>query len=747
VGTIVCAIRGGEASRITQEQAIERTKAGNHRLIYVYVVDLTTAGHLTASEAPMVQEELTWLGRVLLRMAQRRASQSGVQAEMYIGYGRVREAIETFLKEQKADLFLIGAPRAAVARDVFQDVVQFARSIEERTGVKTEVIRAREAQPMRQQKGIMNNQSVQLNEEQQAMLQGERGPAKQMAMRLLLDMAAAAGAAELIPIESAHLSGVSPLTGGLGLRRFLAHLASDPQAKVAVPTTLNAAGCDANQFVAMRITVPDFLEHSQEIVAHYVRLGVQPLQSCIPYEWDGVVTTGTAAWAESNAICFGNSYCGLLTNRESGLSALACALTGYTPRYGLLQPAARRPNLEVIVTAHLQDPTDFSILGDWIGRQRRPHWKQSYGPIPFVRGLSPDLNHEQRKALTAAAANYGSPMLYLEGVGEPPTETAFQDTLHFTQAELDKRYEELRPRQPISLIVLGCPQASVGELRAAAELLNGKQATAAPDDGSGKIPLWIFTSAANKAIAERTGLADIIRQSGALLLENTCPEVVPYDQTWVNYILTNSMKAEHYLKSGLNGIPTSVMTLADCVAAATGEIEIGDWGLEVEDKETSGQGGKMMKEKITLSSPHLVTLSSFQATGRGLPSQGDFIITGEAFVTDTPITFLGFVNRETGVIEEPGHPADGQSMAGKIAIFPRGIGSTVAPYVLLELFYRGNAPLAILNTDIDQQTAPACSLTGIPYAYGFDGDVTKEITGGATVTLKREGEMVTVQVV
>ena len=85
--------------------------------------------------------------------------------------------------------------------------------------------------------------------------------------------------------------------------------------------------------------------------------------------------------------------------------------------------------------------------------------------------------------------------------------------------------------------------------------------------------------------------------------------------------------------------------------------------------------------------PNLQSPISFSTTGRGLPSQGDFTITGEAFVTDAPITFLGFVNRETGVIEEPGHPADGQSMAGKIAIFPRGIGSTVAPYVLLELLY------------------------------------------------------------
>jgi predicted aconitase/predicted aconitase with swiveling domain len=602
---------------------------------------------------------------------------------------------------------------------------------------------------------MTNKPAIQLNDEQQAMLRGERGMAKQMGMRLLVDMAATAGVTEFIPIQSAHLSGVSPLTGGLGLRQFLQRLAEEPEARVAVPTTLNAAGCDPNQFAQMRITTPNFLDHSQEIVAAYTRLGVRPTQSCVPYEWDGVVTSGPAAWAESNAICFGNSYTGLLTNRESGLSALAAALTGYTPKYGLLDEAARRPNLAVVVTATLEDPTDFSILGDWIGKQRQPAWQMPYGPIPAIKGLPAALSHEQKKALTAAAANYGCPLLYIDGQGErPPAD--FQARLRFTQADLQARYEALRPEtatstdsaQAVSLITLGCPQASVGELRAIAERLKGKRVTSNPVPPGSPPPLWIFTSSANAAIAEKIGLAQIIRDSGALLLVHTCPEVVPYDKSWVKHILTNSMKAEHYIKSGLNGIPTSVMRLADCIAVATGEyaIETGRETACTEPVEVAVVGANQTvsarpKPGSTPTSQPPAT-GPFSAQGRGLPSQRDFIISGEAFVTDTPITLLGFVNRHTGVIEEPGHPAHGQSMAGKIAIFPKGTGSTVAPYVLLELFYRGQAPLAIANTDIDQQSAPACSLESIPYAYGFDVDIIANVNHGDTVTLQRRGEQV-----
>jgi predicted aconitase/predicted aconitase with swiveling domain len=591
---------------------------------------------------------------------------------------------------------------------------------------------------------------IELNEDQLAMLAGKQGRARQIGMRLLVDLAAMAGASRLVPISSAHLSGVSPLTGGLGLRLFLSRLADDPGEGVAVPTTLNAAGCDEAQFPLMRIVEPDFLTHHQEIIASYARIGVKTIQSCVPYEWEGIVPAPTeglpAAWAESNAICFANSYINLRTNRESGLSALACALTGYAPDYGLLQDDERRPNLLVTVSAPMEAPTDFSILGDWIGKQRHQGWKMPFGPIPVIRGLPGGLNHEQRKALSAAAANYGCPLLYLEDDSSPEGE--IQDILVFDESELARRYDELRPRQPVSLVVLGCPQASIGELRAIAGLLHGQQVTSEPSV-SVVPPLWVFTSATAKAIADKTGIAAVIQNSGALLLENTCPEVVPYDSTWVSHILTNSMKAEHYIKSGLNSIPTSVMRLEDCIAVATGRLKISEIKPDKHDpnyNQTSKPRSKLGVHRETQIDDPIESSSNFTSYGQGLPSQQSFSITGEAFVTDTPITFLGYVNRETGVIEEEDHPANGQSLAGKIAIFPRGTGSSVAPYVLLELYYRGNAPMAIINTEIDQQTAPACSLEGIPYAFSFDDDLAGRIKNGDHIELTRLGEKVFLRV-
>ncbi len=594
----------------------------------------------------------------------------------------------------------------------------------------------------------------QLTADQQAMLAGKQGLARQMGMRLLLDLAAMSGATELVPIQSAHLSGVSPLTGGFGLRQFLSRLASEPGGGVAVPTTLNSAGCDEAQFDAMRIVAPDFLAHHQEIIRSYAGLGVQTIQSCVPYEWEELLpdsgdSPALVAWAESNAICYANSYASLRTNRESGLSALAYALTGYAPRYGLLDEAARLPNLRVVVTADITEPTDFSVLGDWIGKQRQSSWSMPYGIIPLIEGLPETLSHEQKKALSAAAANYGCALLYLAEPEHPVDESMIQATITFDTAELETRYTALAPRGPASLVVIGCPQASLGELQAAARLLQGKSVTAEPTSAGTPPPLWFFTSARTKAIAEQIGVADVIRSSGALLLENTCPEVVPYDQQWVHHILTNSMKAEHYIQSGLNGIPASVMRLADCIAVATGELRLGDHHAETSSSSSPGQAPKTQAKPKRQPSDAPVTappLAVSMAKGHGLPSQPEFTVRGEAFVTSAPITFLGYVNRETGVIEEPGHPADGQSMAGKIALFPRGTGSSVAPYVLLELFYRGQAPIAIINSEIDQQTAPACSLENIPYAYDFDTDLFATVQTGDLIELTRRGDLVTLQI-
>ena len=117
-----------------------------------------------------------------------------------------------------------------------------------------------------------------------SMLEGDHGPTKQKAARLLIDLASTAGAREFVRARNAHVSGVSVITGGHGLRRFLADLSDDPGGKVSIPTTLNSAGCDTEKMEEMGIEYPDFLEQQFEIVHAYSQLGIEATLSCTPYD-------------------------------------------------------------------------------------------------------------------------------------------------------------------------------------------------------------------------------------------------------------------------------------------------------------------------------------------------------------------------------------------------------------------------------------------------------------------------------
>ncbi|MED5272131.1 MAG: aconitase X, partial [Candidatus Thermoplasmatota archaeon] len=294
--------------------------------------------------------------------------------------------------------------------------------------------------------------------------------------------------------------------------------------------------------------------------------------------------------------------------------------------------------------------------------------------------------------------------------------------LLFTNENLMERYEELSPKGQVDLVVIGCPQASIGEVRATAAAVRNRM------ELGEKIPdqrLWVFTSGYNHKLLEQEGTLDVLEEAGALILKDTCPEVTPYNREKYNHLLTNSLKAEHYLTSGLNRIPTSVMRIFDCVHHAfnptlsKGERPV----LDSKPKEIFPTNKKHKIGKLI-------------SEGRGLPSQKEWFVKGKALVTDVPITYLGYVNRDTGVIEEPGHPLDGISIEDTILIYPKGSGSTVAPFVLMGLIYTGKGPKAIINNDVCPLTLPACSLLNLPYSYGMSEDLCLEINTGDELEMK-----------
>ena len=115
---------------------------------------------------------------------------------------------------------------------------------------------------------------------------------------------------------------------------------------------------------------------------------------------------------------------------------------------------------------------------------------------------------------------------------------------------------------------------------------------------------------------------------------------------------------------------------------------------------------------------------------------------GEALVTDAAISFFGGVDAESGVIVEKGHPLEGQSVAGKVLVFPTGKGSTVGSYTLYRLKHAGCAPAAIVNAECEPIVAVGCIIAEIPC---LDHLPIGQIPAGAW--LRVDGELGIVEIV
>jgi nucleotide-binding universal stress UspA family protein len=145
MGYIICATRGGAGSRAAQERAIGFAAENNHDLVFLYVVDTSTLEEADRYMEPAVTSELIWLGRTLLRIAQRRADRANIDSEVVIRQGNVRDEVCRLLEERSAEALFLGAPRGTTSSTFGDDTVEiFAQEIQRSSGVPVEIVRPAE---------------------------------------------------------------------------------------------------------------------------------------------------------------------------------------------------------------------------------------------------------------------------------------------------------------------------------------------------------------------------------------------------------------------------------------------------------------------------------------------------------------------------------------------------------------------------------------------------------------------------
>ena len=345
-----------------------------------------------------------------------------------------------------------------------------------------------------------------LTKEEQEMCDGEYGETIRKSMDILVALGDIYGASGLVDITSAQVSGVSYKTIGDAGLEYLQDLARDGSGKATINASLNPPGTDLDNWEELGFP-RDFAIKQNEIVDAYADLGISKTCTCTPYLVGNVPRyRDHVSWSESSAVAYVNSVIGARTNREGGPAALAAAIVGKTPLYGFHLDENRKANLVVNVTTDLRG-ADFGALGYIIG-------KVVGGGVPYFK-LQNAPNNNNLKTLGAALAISDKEI----------TET--RESLTTTDREID-------------LVCLGCPHASLEEIKEVAAIVQGKTI---------KNKLWICTSVSVKATADRMGYTQIIESAGGNVVCDTCMVVAPIEDMGFEVIGVNSAKAANYVPS------------------------------------------------------------------------------------------------------------------------------------------------------------------------------------------------------
>ncbi len=408
-----------------------------------------------------------------------------------------------------------------------------------------------------------------LTEQERAMLAGERGPAVQMALRILTTMAEVYAAERLLEIESAHIDGCL-YHGEAGLDFALRLL--EGGASVVVPTTLNVGALDLLHPEYFRGT-RQFAENARKLMDAYQQMGCQPIWTCAPYQTAQRPRFGAQiAWAESNAIVFANSVLGARTNRYGDFIDICAAITGRAPASGLHLTENRRGELLFrlvdVPETLLREDVLYPVLGYLIG-------KASGNRIPVIEGLPPGASEDQLKALGAAAASSGAVALF-HAVGVTPEastlEAAFQgreprQVIEVRLPDLRQTLAELStaPDREIDVVALGSPHFSLAEFEALLPLIE------AHPPGP-RVEFIVCTNRLVYAALQARGMLEKLKRAGVQIVVDTCVVVTPIVRARHGVLMTNSGKFAHYSPGNI-GLQVVFGSLLECVrSAALGRV-------------------------------------------------------------------------------------------------------------------------------------------------------------------------------
>jgi predicted aconitase len=408
---------------------------------------------------------------------------------------------------------------------------------------------------------------VRLSEEERAMAAGALGEPRRVAIEQQIRVGRMFDAEDMVAVSQAHVMADTESLGESGVA-WLESLAAAPEAerRVRVPTITDPRGVDFCTWRRVGQT-QDWVALEQRAIDAMRALGILMTDTCINYQTVSPPVAGEhLAFGDTGVVIYCNSVLGARSNFEGGPAAVAAALSGRTPRYGLHLERHRRGTHLVELRTRPRHLSDWGALGGIVGRHAGSYWS-----VPVITGVVGAPTSDELKHFGAALASYGSvAMFHMMGVtpeapdlescfdGPPPAARTVD-----TRALRDFYADFGRHPEGVDVVVFAAPQLSLIELAQLAELLRGRRV----HDGTA---LLVATSPENKAAADRMGITAILEAAGAVVMKGVCfyqmhAREMGETMGW-RRLLTNSAKLVNIIAG--YGYQPVLATMEDCVDAA-----------------------------------------------------------------------------------------------------------------------------------------------------------------------------------
>ena len=378
-----------------------------------------------------------------------------------------------------------------------------------------------------------------LNQEQQAILNGEKGETLAKVMQTVVRYGELFGADKLVPVTSKYnhlvtsfgLKALGPVydlmnklieDGVVSGQKFSA----DPRP---IDPKVPANFLQKLIFNKFMYSKQDFYEGQLEA------LGLMDKNAftcaCYMDEVGNKPEKGEVlSWAESSAVVYANSVLGARCNRNSGIMDIMGSIVGYVPHFGLVTDEGRRATW--IVEIKTTKKPEAQLLGSAIGMKVMEE-------VPYIKGLDKWLGTElddaactYLKDFGAATASNGAVGLYhvenLTPEAKEQGESIIKEGAKvyvIDDAELKRVYDSYpviwkNPDAKPKLCFMGCPHMSLEQLKSWTD----KVETGLREAGNKKVTIPTVFTAAPAVIEEfdKTEYAARLKAPG-VILSYICP--------------------------------------------------------------------------------------------------------------------------------------------------------------------------------------------------------------------------------